>query len=276
MDRIRLEKMLNMTQETLKTYLLQTLLEMGRTVHSMDGFLYSPGTTPVLLCAHMDTVYNNPPSQIIKTFDGYEEVWSAADEDGIGGDDRCGIEIILEILEKKDVGVVFLEDEEIGGKGAYAFTEYYSNRLKDDKYNYIIEIDRQGINEAVFYDCVNNDFTDFILEDEYFVEKIGSFSDISIIAPAINLSAVNLSAGYINEHCGSYEKIFVNELDNIKCAILDIINKDVSEPFEYKTDNSFSACLLSRDLLALENFADEEWASSEFLNEDSWFDAPIG
>ena len=65
--------------------------------------------------------------------------------------------------------------------------------------NYIIEFDRKGNNDAVFYDCDNHDFTKFV-ESFGFEENYGSFSDISVIAPALGVAAVNLSSGYYNPH----------------------------------------------------------------------------
>jgi hypothetical protein len=65
--------------------------------------------------------------------------------------------------------------------------------------NYIIELDRRGENDAVFYNCANPEFTEFI-KRAGFKEETGTFSDISIIAPALKIAAVNISSGFYNEH----------------------------------------------------------------------------
>ncbi len=226
----RLELMLKMMQPELKAYLVTILEDMGRTVYNEDGFLYSPGKFPVLICAHMDTVYDKLPEVIYgqKVVDA--EIWTSPT--GIGGDDRCGIEMILNILEEYDVSIAFLEDEEIGGIGASKFSPFLNESVKE-KINYIIEVDRKGYNEAVFYDCQNEEFISFITED-YFHFDYGSFSDISFVAPHNDIAAVNLSAGYYNEHCGPQEMINLSDMQESVNAIKNILKRtDVDKKYEF-------------------------------------------
>ena len=80
---------------------------------------------------------------------------------------------------------------------------------------FIIEFDRRGADDAVFYDCDNPEFTDFICSFG-FKESWGTFSDISTLAPALGVAAVNLSSGYYNAHT-SNEYVVWSELEsNIK------------------------------------------------------------
>ena len=80
---------------------LKQLLEMYLKIQKYepivgDGFVYATGDIPILLVAHMDTVHINIPSQIY--WDQFQKVvWSPQ---GIGGDDRCGVFMILKLLEK--------------------------------------------------------------------------------------------------------------------------------------------------------------------------------
>lgn len=186
------------------------------------GFLYAKGSSPVLLAAHLDTVHKNPVKIICYSADG-KIVMSP---EGLGGDDRAGIFMILQIIQKHRCHVLFCEDEEIGGIGAHEFAE---SGIKP-KVNYIVELDRCGANDAVFYDCNNPAFTEFVTAFG-FEEAMGSFSDISIIAPKLKLAAVNLSAGYYNQHTRhEYIDLSVAE-HNVQR-----INKMVSTPteqFEY-------------------------------------------
>ena len=64
---------------------------------------------------------------------------------------------------------------------------------------YIIELDRQGTNDCVFYNCSNEEFTNYI-EQFGFITDWGTFSDISDICPMWEIAGVNLSIGYKNEH----------------------------------------------------------------------------
>lgn len=64
---------------------------------------------------------------------------------------------------------------------------------------YLIELDRQGSIDAVFYDCNTADFKSYI-SSFGFKEAQGSFSDISFLMSEWNICAVNLSIGYRDEH----------------------------------------------------------------------------
>ena len=54
-------------------------------------------------------------------------------------------------------------------------------------------------NSASLYRCANPDFETYI-NGKGFKTAQGSFSDISLVAPELNIAAVNLSAGYYNAH----------------------------------------------------------------------------
>ena len=112
--------------------------------------------------------------------------------------------MILEIIKSKQCHVLFCEDEEVGGIGAEKFVKSGIN----PKVKFIVELDRRGSNDAVFYDCDNRDFIDFVC-GYGFNEEFGSFSDISIIAPHLKTAAVNISSGYYNAHT-QHEYISMN------------------------------------------------------------------
>lgn len=188
---IDFEIVLHLHQSELKKALREDLSEMGYMPISKKGFLYAPGEQPVLLVAHLDTVHAEPPSIICYSKDG-RYIMSPQ---GIGGDDRAGVYMILRILRRVNCHVLFCEDEESGGHGAKEFTK---SGIKV-RVNYIIELDRKGHNDAVYYDCNNWEFQEFVREFG-FEEVCGSFSDISILAPHLQTAAVNLSVGYYNAH----------------------------------------------------------------------------
>ena len=184
--------LLKMSQQQLKRHLVSELRRLGYTsIFNNAGYLYAEGEWPVLLVAHLDTVFENNPEIICSSDDGR---WLMSPQ-GIGGDDRCGVYMILQMIQSVKCHVLFCEDEEVGGKGARKF-------VKSGIYpevNYIIELDRRGENDAVFYGCNNPDFIRFICNFK-FQQAQGSFSDISIVAPYLKRAAVNISAGYRNEH----------------------------------------------------------------------------
>lgn len=188
---IDFETVLRLSQSELKEALRKELSEMGFVPISWKGFLYAPGQVPVLLVAHLDTVYSEPPEIICYSKD---ERYVMSPQ-GIGGDDRAGVYMILQILRQVNCYVLFCEDEECGGRSAAFFTR---SGISVDV-NYIVELDRKGENDAVYYGCDNQEFRGFVAEFG-FQEAFGSFSDISILAPYLRTAAVNLSAGYYNAH----------------------------------------------------------------------------
>ncbi len=185
------EQVFRLRQSELKKALTLELQEMGFNPIVKKSFLYAPGEVPVMLIAHLDTVHITPVDIICYSKDG-RYVMSPQ---GIGGDDRAGVWMILQILRRVNCHVLFCEDEESGGIGARAFIR---SGLKV-RVNYMVELDRKGENDAVFYGCDNPEFKQYI-EEFGFREALGSFSDISIVAPNLKTAAVNISTGYYNAH----------------------------------------------------------------------------
>jgi putative aminopeptidase FrvX len=64
---------------------------------------------------------------------------------GIGGDDRAGVYMIMQILKAARCHVLFCEDEETGGNGAREFTKSSIH----PEIHYIVELDRRDTNDAV-------------------------------------------------------------------------------------------------------------------------------
>ena len=188
---LEFEQIFQLSQERLKQALEAELITSEYTVQKQKGFLYAEGSTPVLLVAHLDTVHRALPETICYSADGTVMM----SPQGIGGDDRAGVYMILRLIQSCHCHVLFCEDEETGGHGARAFTK---SGIKPDV-NYIVELDRVGDNDAVFYQCRNRQFEQYI-NGFGFQTAFGSFSDISILAPHLNFAAVNLSTGYYHAH----------------------------------------------------------------------------
>lgn len=222
----KFRKICSMSQETLKGYLINKLNKTYDRVVANDGFVYAQGTLPVLLVAHLDTVHKELPKNFI--YDSESTIISSPQ--GIGGDDRCGVYMILEVIKHYNCSVLFCEDEEIGGVGAEKFIK--TKLAKSLNFNYIIEFDRQGSNDAVFYNCDNPEFEEFIT-DEYYRTTYGSFSDISVIAPMLGCAAVNLSCGYYKAHTTN-EFVVMSEMEDSIYAACNILEKTTEDDkFEY-------------------------------------------
>lgn len=219
------ENILRMSQKHLKRYLANELKRRGRVVVKGDGYIYSPGKLPIILCAHLDTVHKEAPASILLS-NG-----ELSSPQGIGGDDRCGVWMIMEIIKKVNPTVIFFEDEESGGVGSNKFCK---TELCDEligKVNYVIELDRKGNRDAVFYDCDNPEFTKFITA-EFWKEAYGSFTDICNICPVLGCAGVNLSCGYYLQHTKS-EYIILAEMETAMKETIKLINRGTDVLYEY-------------------------------------------
>lgn len=231
------ESLASLTQNSIRRALYNYLKKRYKKVIVAPEYLYAVGEIPIALVAHMDTVFSSPPEDIY--YDERKGVcWSP---DGLGADDRAGIYAILTILKHGyRPSVIFTADEEIGAVGASQLIE--DIKSPESELKYIIQLDRRGTNDCVFYDCDNRDFIEYI-ENFGFVETFGSFSDISVICPAWEIAGVNLSIGYKDEHSIS-ETLRVGAMLNTIRKVENMLDaKDIPffEYIEYSyTNNSWN------------------------------------
>lgn len=198
-------------------------------VCSTDSFILAEGEIPVMLVAHMDTVFKYPPEKIY--YDKKQHVmWSPQ---GLGADDRAGVYLIWKIIQAGyRPHICLTTDEELGGLGALDLTKIFPYAPFDIKY--IVELDRQGTNDCVFYACANEDFQLFI-ENYGFITDWGTFSDISEICPEWKIAGVNLSVGYKGEHRETETLNTAAMMDTYSkvCKMLDDACKEEVAYFEY-------------------------------------------
>ena len=188
-----LEYLLKQDQKGAKQLVEFFLEEKYEQVVKHEKYTYAIGTIPIALVAHLDTVYNSPALKIYHDAQ-HDVIWSPQ---GLGADDRAGVFAIIQIIKAGyRPHIIFTTDEEIGGKGASILA---SQKCPFPQLKYLIELDRQGSHDCVFYDVDNPEFVKYI-EAFGFKEAWGTFSDISYLAPAWKTCAVNLSVGYKYEH----------------------------------------------------------------------------
>jgi len=201
----QLINILKLNENELKFVLYNYLIKNDMSPVFEDGFIYSKGNVPILLVAHMDTVFDEPQKDFF--YDKNEDKLFSFNG-GIGGDDRCGVYAIMKIIKELKPHVLFTEEEEYGGVGAIKAVK----KLDKPDVKYIIEFDRSGNNDCVFYECGNEEFINYI-ESFGFITNYGTFSDISILGSEWDIAAVNLSSGYYNEHT-NVEYIKFRELEH--------------------------------------------------------------
>lgn len=171
-----------------------------------SAFLVAKGDIPVCLISHADTVFSVPPSEFY--YDTQKNVlWSPQ---GMGADDRAGIFSIIKVIsEELRPHVVITTGEESGCIGAAKLVALHKD-CPFESLKFLIELDRRGFKDSVYYDCANDKFEDFITPFG-FETAWGTLSDISVIAPAWKVAAVNFSVGYMEEHT-KQERLYVDAL----------------------------------------------------------------
>lgn len=208
--------------------------------HPTDGYIFARGTMPVCLCAHMDKVpryesikeilYHSIPS----TKSGkIKDVWLNS-EQGIGGDDRCGVYAIFCMLARGHrPSILFCMGEEVGCCGSRKFTQDFAPSFLSD-INAFIQIDRRGHNDCVRYTDDNPKLTKAVCKFGY-EHAYGSFTDICTLMPHFGVSGVNLSSGYYHEHTGKTEYVSMKDVNYLIEHLDKILKSDIfKKRYEYK------------------------------------------
>jgi hypothetical protein len=178
--------------------------ELGYTaiVPKVDGIRPS-------LCVHTDTVNNIHPTEIEKNND----VWRNADHTKLlGADDRAGCYIIKELITRgmDDYNYLIFDQEEVGGIGSSNYAKTNDGKVVDILTSCYIGLDRLGCMQQALYGYESDEFLDAI-EEDYWVNDLGSFTDASNLAGDFNKCCMNLSVGYDSEHT-RYETLNVSHM----------------------------------------------------------------
>lgn len=214
------------SEEKVRELVIRELKTLGYEPIVDDNFIFAQGTEPYLLCAHYDTVLSKPPKYVANR----KGILSA--KHGLGADDRAGIFAVLQLIKTHHCSCLFTGGEERGGIGAGAFVK---SGIPLDV-NYIIELDRRGTNDAVYYQCDNPDFEEFISSFGW-VTAYGSYTDICELAPHLGVAAVNLSIGYSNEHHEN-ETLDINVMNRNINRVSEMLS---GEKFKWIEEEHFSS-----------------------------------
>ena len=209
--------------KTMNTYLKRFY---NKVIYTKD-YVYAIGDIPITLVAHVDTVFKERPEDVF--YDRVKNVlWSPQ---GLGADDRAGVFAIINIVKSGlRPHIIFTTGEEMGGLGARVLTYIEPKPFAEMKY--IIQLDRRGKDDCIFYECDNVKFIEYI-KSFGFHEEYGSFSDISELCPTWKIAGVNLSIGYENEHSFIeilYIDYFLSTVEKVKKMLKDVNNIN---SFEY-------------------------------------------
>jgi hypothetical protein len=189
---------------------ITSLAPKGCTIVQNNGNLLirkgkASGPHPFFI-SHMDQVHEYVPFMQLHIDDN---ILSAKDGNdmqcGVGGDDKCGIYLALEMLHRLNhCTAVFVKDEEIGciGSGAVplAWFDHASFILQADRNNRTFDI----IRDTNGMSCASDEFMNAVLalpEAVRHSENTGSITDVGELASrGLCISMVNISSGYHNPH----------------------------------------------------------------------------
>ncbi|TXT66026.1 MAG: hypothetical protein BAJALOKI3v1_50024 [Promethearchaeota archaeon] len=200
-----------------------------------ERFVFIPGSRQdrVLLVAHADTVFNRMKPKI-KFENG---VFSSELKNcGIGADDRAGCAIVWAL---KDLGhSIFIADGEESGCVAsnYASSIPEINDMLQD-HQFMIEFDRRGSNDLVFYDVGTKEFKSWCQHQfDGYKTNTGSFTDISVLAKKI--CGVNISIGYYSQHTSRETLVYSQWLNTLEKSRKVLSQKNIPK-FELKRYKDF-------------------------------------
>lgn len=232
-----MKNLASMKEQRLYKYLLKFLLgHYGKSNVITDAdneWMVALGDIPVMLCAHLDTVFKKPPINIF--VDKEKQVmWAPA---GLGADDRAGIYAIISlIMDGYKPSVLFTTGEEIGCIGAREVIKSFPECPA--KVKCLIQLDRRNNGESVYYSCVNPKFENWINSFGFYT-CLGTYTDISVLCPQWGIAGVNLSVGYYNEHTKE-EYLRYNELEETIDKVRNMLRVAyIQDDFIYIKDPSY-------------------------------------
>ena len=176
------ERLVSLNQRELKKSMeLYIRDKYGKNTIITKEYIVGIGEIPIALVAHMDTVFKVPATDLY--YDRRKGVmWSPQ---GLGADDRAGVFAIIKILQSGlRPSIILTTDEEVGGVGAAALA-LSGNPIPNLKY--MIELDRRGTNDCVFYDCYVPEFIEYI-ESSLFPDEINT----TLLIPYTNGEVCNV------------------------------------------------------------------------------------
>jgi di/tripeptidase len=147
---------------------------------------------------------------------------------GIGGDDKCGVYVCLELFEKFDKlkGAFFVE-EEIGMLGSrQADSNFFGNvgyaiQFDAPSSNWITEI-CSGV--KLFDEDFKGEIKEVLNESGYTKFSIDPFTDVNQLASKFDFNCLNLGCGYYRQHT-DHEYVVVEEVSDSVNAGVKLITK---------------------------------------------------
>jgi len=239
---------------------IEVVCDDHKNIYVTKGTLDEGEYYPMFI-SHTDTVHNLVDEIIVKeeyllrpyTFGkefGDKQVLclKAYDKDenptGIGGDDKCGIYICLELLRQLDkVKVAFFVSEETGCNGSKMVNTEFLNDV-----GYCTQYDAPG-DHLISYSCMGTVLFD--KDGEFFNLSLRSitkgfknemmvqshpYTDIMIMKQKSDLSCINMSCGYYNMHTAN-EFVCIDDVERAIVAGKNMVDSLGLKKYEFKTES---------------------------------------
>lgn len=212
-----------------------------------ERFLYLRGQrkNKVLLVAHADTVWDR---QFGRLFDTRHEllfsdgvIQSSSTKCGIGADDRAGC-AMLWLLKDLGHSLLITDGEELGGKGSNWLMNAPENQDIAEEINaqhqFMIQLDRRHGSDFKCYSVGTDEFREYIKRVTGYCEP-DRFSYTDIVTLCRDITGVNLSVGYRNEH-SHHECLYIEEWPNTLDLCRRWLRKQELPQFRLSKDSSLT------------------------------------
>lgn len=187
-----------------------------------EGFVYIPGTreNAVLLVAHADTRYDKEqPVELIEDEDTFRN-----SNDLLGGDDRAGC-AVCRLMLNSGHGILITDGEEGGAFGSEFLKRVHPEIFSEinQKYQFMIQIDRCGTGEFKCYNVGSEAFRSYVAEKTGFSEP-DRLRSTDVVHLCRDICGVNLACGYYKEHTDEeylVKKEWLHTLELLKVWLAD-------------------------------------------------------
>jgi len=223
-------------------YIIRQLKAMNVEYYTFNGCIYATkgkATSYPCMVAHMDTVHSIVSDLTVLDIDGNLTGFNkfTMRQTGIGGDDKVGIFIALQMLQKYDfMKVAFFRDEEIGCDGSFTPDNSFFWDV-----GFVLQCDRQGYGDFI------TDIGSTKLSHKDFQKAIknitrsygykwynGGMTDVMALKESgVDCAMANMACGYYKPHT-DYEYVNVDDVGLVMNMVNDIIDKIKYRSFECK------------------------------------------
>lgn len=236
--------------ERMAEYIIDKCFELGCQVEYDRGNIYvTKGDSSSYPCiaSHTDTVHAIIPDKdyIVVSDDNMAMAYDIRrmQPTGVGGDDKVGIYICLQMLKDLDYcKAVFFRDEEHGCLGSAEADMSFFNDCR-----YILQCDRRGNSDFIYnimgIDLYSFDFSDAIapiISSYGYSEHTGGLTDVYTLADnGVGISVANMSCGYYNPHMDD-EMINLDDVENCRWMVYSIFTT-VIDTFPHKIEKKIKS-----------------------------------